>query len=68
MPPERVAMVGDTLAADIAGGLGLGMRTICVTMVPAPWNADHRHIVADVVAPTLRHVERVLFTWAQPAG
>jgi HAD superfamily hydrolase (TIGR01493 family) len=66
MPPERVAMVGDTLAADIAGGRGLGMRTICVTMVPAPWNADHRHIVADAVAPTLRHVERVLLGWARP--
>lgn len=62
--PARVAMIGDTLAADIAGGRGLGMRTICVTMMPAPSNADHRHIVADVEAPTLRDVEQVLLGWA----
>jgi len=64
VPAERAAMIGDTLSADIAGGRSVGMRTIYVTMTPNPENVNHRHIVADVDALTLRDAERVLLRWA----
>lgn len=63
IPPARAAMVGDTLEADIAGGRGVGMRTLYVTMAPNPDNVHHRHIIADADAATLAHAERVLFGW-----
>jgi len=64
VPAERAAMIGDTLSADIAGGRSVGMRTIYVTMTPNPENVNHRHIVADVDALTLKDAERVLLRWA----
>ncbi len=64
LPAERAVMIGDTLSADIAGGRGVGMRTIYVTMTPNPENVNHRHVTADVDARTLRDVGRVLLRWA----
>jgi HAD superfamily hydrolase (TIGR01509 family) len=61
--PERAAMVGDTVAADIAGGQGAGMRTLYVTMTPNPDNVHHRHVHADAEAATLADAERILFSW-----
>ncbi len=63
LAPERAAMVGDTLAADIAGGKGIGMRTLYVTMAPNPDNVNHHHIRADAEAATLTEAERILFNW-----
>ena len=65
LAPERAAMVGDTLAADIAGGKGIGMRTLYVTMAPNPDNVNHRHIDADAEAATLAEAERILLDWAR---
>jgi HAD superfamily hydrolase (TIGR01509 family) len=64
LAPERAAMVGDTLAADIAGGRGIGMRTLYVTMAPNPDNVHHRHLRADAEASTLAEAETALFHWA----
>lgn len=61
--PDRAAMVGDTLGADILGGRSVGMRTIYVTMAPNPTNVYHRHIQADAEAATLAEAERILFDW-----
>jgi len=68
VPPERAAMIGDTLDADIAGGRDVGMRTIYVTMTPNPDNVSHRHIYADVDAPTLEDAGRILLRWAGRTG
>jgi HAD superfamily hydrolase (TIGR01549 family) len=67
LAPDRAAMVGDTLAADIAGGREVGMRTLYVTMAPNPENASHRQIRADAEAATLEEAERVLLCWAGAA-
>jgi HAD superfamily hydrolase (TIGR01509 family) len=63
VPPARAAMVGDTLEADIAGGRGLGMRTLYVTMAPNPDNVHHSHIIADAEAASLASAERILLGW-----
>jgi HAD superfamily hydrolase (TIGR01509 family) len=63
--PERAAVVGDTLAADIAGARGAGMRSVYVTMRPNPENAQHPHIRADAEARTLAEAGRILLQWAQ---
>ncbi len=65
LAPDRAAMVGDTLAADIAGGKGVGMRTLCVTMAPNPDNVNHRQIRADSEAATLAEAEGILFDWVR---
>ena len=66
IPPARAAMIGDTLEADIAGGRGVGMRTLYVTMTPNPDNVNHRHIIADAEAATLVEAERILVKWLRP--
>jgi HAD superfamily hydrolase (TIGR01509 family) len=63
--PAQAAMVGDTLAADIAGGQEAGMRTLYVTMLPNPDNGRHPHIRADADAPTLAAAEHLLLEWAR---
>jgi HAD superfamily hydrolase (TIGR01509 family) len=68
VPAERTAMVGDTLAADIAGGRGAGMRTLYVTMRPNPDNVNHPHVRADAEASSLVEAERILLAWADAAG
>ncbi|MGQ0569167.1 MAG: HAD family hydrolase [Armatimonadota bacterium] len=65
LPPECVAMVGDTLTADIAGGRNVGARTLYVTMAPNPENRNHQHITADAEAATLAEAERILLDWAR---
>jgi HAD superfamily hydrolase (TIGR01509 family) len=64
LEPARVAMVGDTLAADIAGGIGAGMRTLYVTMAPNPDNVRHLPVHPDAEAATLADAERILLGWA----
>jgi HAD superfamily hydrolase (TIGR01509 family) len=65
LAPERAAMVGDTLAADIAGARNTGMRSVYVTMKPNPENAQHLHIRADATAGTLAEAGRILLAWAR---
>jgi putative hydrolase of the HAD superfamily len=67
LEPGRVAMVGDTLAADIMGGQGVGMRTLYVTMAPNPDNVRHRHLHADAEAATLAEAEKILLGWMKAA-
>ncbi|MDR7521205.1 MAG: HAD family hydrolase [Armatimonadota bacterium] len=64
IPPQEAAMVGDTLAADIAGGAAAGMRTLYVTMQPHPGNARSADVRADAEAATLEEAERILLEWA----
>lgn len=64
LTPERAAMVGDSLLADIAGGRSAGLRTLYVTMRPSLDNAHHRHIVADAEAASLADAQRILLGWA----
>jgi HAD superfamily hydrolase (TIGR01509 family) len=65
LPPDRAAVVGDTLAADIAGARAAGMRSVYVTMRPNPENAAYRHIRADAEASTLDEAGRILLAWAR---
>jgi HAD superfamily hydrolase (TIGR01509 family) len=65
VPPAQAAMVGDTLAADIAGGRGAGMRTLYVTMHPNPDNSHHRDVRADAEASSLAEAEQILLEWAR---
>lgn len=64
--PAAVAMVGDTLTADIAGARGAGLRTLYVTMAPNAENESHGHIKADAEASTLEQAANVLMSWAGP--
>ncbi len=45
--PSQVAMVGDTLAADILGAQNAGMTAILATMDEHPTNITNRHIKPD---------------------
>jgi putative hydrolase of the HAD superfamily len=63
-PPERCAMVGDTLGADVAGAQAVGMRAILVTMDPNPDNAlVAGRIRPDATAATLEQVVQIIRTW-----
>jgi FMN phosphatase YigB (HAD superfamily) len=62
--PDRAAMVGDTLTADIGGGKSAGLRTLYVTMTPSADNVNHPQIRADAEASTLAEAERILLDWA----
>lgn len=64
VPPQQAVMVGDTLAADIAGGQSAGMRTLYVTMRPNADNVNHRHIKPDAEAASLAEAQRILLEWA----
>jgi HAD superfamily hydrolase (TIGR01549 family) len=64
LEPAQVAMVGDTLTADIGGARAAGMRTLYVTMAPNPQNRHHTHIKPDADAATLEQAADTLLTWA----
>jgi putative hydrolase of the HAD superfamily len=68
VPPQQAVMVGDTLAADIAGGRAAGMRTLYVTMRPSPDNINHPDIRADAEAVSLAEARRILLAWAGAGG
>lgn len=64
LAPELVAVVGDTLEADILGAQNAGMTGILAAMAENPANADQRHIqpAATIAAlpelpPTLSGIE-----------
>lgn len=65
LPPESVAMVGDTLGADVLGARNAGLRSIWVTMqADSPSNLAHREtIVPDAVASSLSEIPAIIRQW-----
>lgn len=53
LPPQEIAVVGDTLQADILGAQNAGMSGILVTMDESPSNAGNGHIQPAAVAAAL---------------
>lgn len=60
--PAEIAVVGDTLSADIKGAQNAGMRGILATYVPNPANAQHPNIQPDAAIDTLSALPDVLAT------
>ncbi len=63
LPPDEVAMVGDTPSADVAGASRLGMRSILLAAGReggAPGETGQR---PDEIAPDLDAVRRILAQW-----
>jgi HAD superfamily hydrolase (TIGR01662 family) len=60
LPPQRIAVVGDTLSADIQGAHNAGMTGILVTRVENPRNNKNRHIKPDVTIATLADLPEIL--------
>jgi putative hydrolase of the HAD superfamily len=65
-PPERVVMVGDTLAADVAGAAALGMRSILLTAALQPGaSAALETIRPTAVAASLDEVGNIIVGWKE---
>lgn len=66
LSPDAVVMVGDSLAADIAGAAQLGMRSILLTAVHEPGAAvSLDSIRPDAVAATLVEVADIIEGWEE---
>jgi len=66
LPPHAAVMVGDSLAADIAGAAALGMRTILLTAAHGPGVAVALESVRpDAVAATLAEAASVIEGWKE---
>lgn len=66
LPPDAVVMVGDSLAADIAGAAALGMRSILLTATLDPGAPVALDTVRpDAVAATLDEVEHIIAGWKE---
>ncbi len=62
LPPQQIAVVGDTLSADIQGAHNAGMTGILVTRVENPRNNKNRQIKPDVVIDVLADLPEILTT------
>ncbi len=51
--PENIAVVGDTLNADILGAQNAGMHSVLVTYAESPSNAANRHITPDITIDSI---------------
>ncbi len=60
LAPQHIAVVGDTLSADIQGARNAGMTGILVTRVENPRNNKNRHIKPDVTIATLADLPEVV--------
>ncbi|NJN43272.1 MAG: HAD family hydrolase [Anaerolineae bacterium] len=60
IPPERVAMVGDTRNADILGANQLGMLSVWITRRVTMPDKENDHIQPDVVINTLGELFQVI--------
>lgn len=61
-------MVGDTLAADIAGALTVGIRSILLTAAHPPGApAFLESVRPDAVAKTLAEVGEIIDRWREQA-
>lgn len=68
IPPHTVVMVGDSLAADIAGAAALGMRSILFTAAHGPGAPVALESVRpDAVAATLAEVASIIERWKEAA-
>lgn len=66
VPPERVVMVGDSLAADVAGAAALGMRSILLTATHQPGApVALAAIRPDAVAASLDEVGNIIARWKE---
>jgi putative hydrolase of the HAD superfamily len=66
LPPEAAVMVGDSLAADIAGAAALGMRSILLTAaLPPGAPVALEEIRPDAVAATLGEVGEIIARWTE---
>jgi len=66
LPPDAVVMVGDSLAADIAGAAMLGMRSILLTATHGPGAPVVLESVRpDAVASTLPEAASIIERWKE---
>jgi HAD superfamily hydrolase (TIGR01509 family) len=66
LPPHAVVMVGDSLAADIAGAAALGMRSILLTAAHEPGApVALESVAADAVAATLAEAASIIEGWKE---
>jgi len=68
VPPATVVMVGDSLAADIAGAAAVGMRSILLTLAHNPGAPVALESVRpDAVAATLPEAAHIIEGWKEAA-
>jgi len=66
LPPEAIVMVGDSLAADIAGAAAVGMRGILLTAALEPGApVALGEVRPDAVAATLDDVGDIIAEWQE---
>lgn len=64
VPAPHTVMVGDTLAADIAGAHAVGMRSILVDIEPNPANAAFSGPAPTARVEELQEIPRLIERWA----
>lgn len=64
VPAQHAVMVGDTLAADIAGAQAVGMRSILVDIEPNPANAAFTGPAPTARVEDLQEIPRLIERWA----
>ncbi len=67
LSPQRIAVVGDTLTADIQGAHNAGMTGILVTQTENPRNKKNRRIKPDVTIATLADLPEIISLTYTPA-
>ena len=67
LPPEQIAVVGDSLVADILGAQSAGMAGILAEMAPNPANAQATHIRPDRRITALAQVPPLIQAWPLPS-
>ena len=60
LPTAEIAVVGDTLTADIQGARNAGMFGILVTRIENPRNEENWHIKADITIAALNVLPKVI--------
>jgi len=66
LPPAEITMVGDTLAADIAGAQTVGLQSILLTATHPPGApAFLESVRPDAVAKTLAEVGDIIEQWSR---
>lgn len=63
VPASRAVMIGDTLAADIAGAHAVGMRSILVDIEPNPANAAFTGPAPTARVESLRDIPPLIERW-----